>query len=376
MKIYSFFWFPAVLASLAFTTSVKAEEVSNKAADLMGVNTDNQDPSNLLAQSSTPGFTTTSPTTGSAPLYTGGDNSQLPASNYFYLGGSVGHVFPSKINLTGKFTDETFVTNPSTRTGADNSPRVTSPAILQAANVPNQIENNISFYSGNQWNIVGGYQWDRFRAELEIGSSTFGIDSVSQVPGKFSATAGNNGDSITPATFQLPGGGVRVGLTQTQLSNQLAIDTVVPSGRDQLTNALTDARDFGVGDGGSRRVTTVPQIPTVKESRDYNMNVTTALVNAYYHLGSSKFRPYIGAGVGFGFISLEPLGLGALVDNGTSFAYQAKLGAQYEVVKKGNVFAEFKYLGLSGYTSNKNDLELKVGSSNVYGFSVGYRQGL
>ncbi|MFB2645333.1 hypothetical protein ACE09Y_03535, partial [Raphidiopsis sp. BLCC-F218] len=68
-------------------------------------------------------------------------------------------------------------------------------------------------------------------------------------------------------------------------------------------------------------------------------------------------------------------GLGGLLDNGTSFAYQAKLGAQYEIVKKGNVFAELKYLGSTGYTSNKADVEVKLGS-NSFGLAVGYRQGL
>jgi len=293
MKIHSFFWFPAVLASLAFATSVKAEEVSTKAADLMGVSTDNQDSSNLLAQTSDPGFTTTSPTTGSAPLYTGGDNSQLPASNYFYLGGSVGRAFPGDVNAKGKATDAATI------------------RLLQDARILNESENNLGLYSGNQWNIAGGYQWDNVRAELEIGSSSFGRDESKPV---------------------------------------------------LETSFLT------------RRVATSDTKPT---SVTGNLNVTTALLNAYYHFSSSKFSPYVGAGIGLGFISSEPVGNNPVsVDNGTSFAYQAKLGAQYEVVKKGNIFAEFKYLGLSGYTSNKNDLELKVGSSNVYGFSVGYRQGL
>ncbi|KRH97857.1 outer membrane protein [Cylindrospermopsis sp. CR12] len=296
MKIYSFFWFPAVLASLAFATSVKAEEVSTKAADLMGVSTDNQDSSNLLAQTSDPGFTTTSPTTGSAPLYTGGDNSQLPASNYFYLGASVGRAFPGDVNAKGKATDAATI------------------RLLQNARILNESENNLGLYSGNQWNIAGGYQWDNVRAELEIGSSSFGLDVSKPVPGKL----------------------------------DLQTRTV--------TVATSDTRPTSVTG---------------------NLNVTTALLNAYYHFSSSKFSPYVGAGIGLGFISNEPIGNNPVsVDNGTSFAYQAKLGAQYEVVKKGNVFAEFKYLGLSGYTSNKDDLELKVGSSNAYGFSVGYRQGL
>ncbi|PNK04406.1 hypothetical protein CEP10_13290 [Cylindrospermopsis raciborskii S07] len=303
MKIHSFFWFPAVLASVAFTTSVKAEEVSTKAADLMGVNTDNQDPSNLLAQSSTPGFTTTSPTTGSAPLYTGGDNSQLPASNYFYLGGSVGRAFPGDVNAKGKATDANTIRR------------------LQNERILNESENNLGLYSGNQWNIAGGYQWDNVRAELEIGSSSFGLDESKPVPGK------------------------------------LDFERQIIATSDTKPTSVTG-----------------------------NLNVTTALLNAYYHFSSSKFSPYVGAGIGLGFISSEPVGNNPVsVDNGTSFAYQAKLGAQYEVVKKGNIFAEFKYLGLTGYTSNKDynlglggrsDIEFKVGSSNVYGFSVGYRQGL
>lgn len=63
MKTYSYLLFPAALASFAVTTSVKAEEVSAKAADPMGA-------SNLLAQSSDPASTPTFPTTiPSIPIY-------------------------------------------------------------------------------------------------------------------------------------------------------------------------------------------------------------------------------------------------------------------------------------------------------------------
>ncbi|PNK03219.1 hypothetical protein CEP10_14880, partial [Cylindrospermopsis raciborskii S07] len=108
----------------------------------------------------------TSPTTGSAPLYTGGDNSQLPASNYFYLGGSVGRAFPGDVNAKGKATDAGTI------------------RFLQNEKIPNESENNLGLYSGNQWNIAGGYQWDNVRAELEIGSSSFGLDVSKPVPGK------------------------------------------------------------------------------------------------------------------------------------------------------------------------------------------------
>lgn len=98
-------------------------------------------------------------------------------------------------------------------------------------------------------------------------------------------------------------------------------------------------------------------------------------VNGYYDIPTkSKFRPYLGAGIGLGFISDQDNGLNGF-DYGTSFAYQGKLGVQYEVVKKGNAFVEFRYVGLTGYTSKKNNTEIEIGSVNSPALSVGYRQG-
>ncbi|MGC8451868.1 MAG: outer membrane protein [Cylindrospermopsis raciborskii] len=131
MKIYSYLLFPAALASLAFTTSVKAEEVSTKAADLMGG-------SNLLAQSSDPAFTPASPTlTPSTPLYTGGDiNPDLPASNYSYGSLSVG--FGSQSDVEDK-TENTKV-------------------------------GDIRFNSAFSFNAAIGRQYEQFRAEIEVGN--------------------------------------------------------------------------------------------------------------------------------------------------------------------------------------------------------------
>jgi opacity protein-like surface antigen len=105
------------------------------------------------------------------------------------------------------------------------------------------------------------------------------------------------------------------------------------------------------------------------------INLTTAFVNGYYDIATgSKFRPYLGAGIGLGFISDQDNGLSGF-DYGTSFAYQGKVGVQYEVVKKGNAFVEFRYVGLTGYTSKKNNTEIEIGSINSPAVSVGYRQG-
>jgi opacity protein-like surface antigen len=160
----------------------------------------------------------------------------------------------------------------------------------------NETEYDVSLYSGSYWNIAGGYQWKDTRAELEIGSGSFGNDELKLL---------------------------------------------------EFRQALTG-----------------------------KINLTTVFVNGYYDIPTkSKFRPYLGAGIGLGFISDQDNGLNG-VDYGTSFAYQGKVGLQYEVVKKGNAFIEFRYVGLTGYTSSKSGIETEIGSINYPAVSVGYRQGL
>ncbi|MGJ0604539.1 outer membrane protein [Cylindrospermopsis raciborskii] len=268
MKIYSFFWFPALLASLAFTTSVKAEEVSAKAADLMGVSTDNQDSSNLLAQSSDPGFTPVPSTPGSTtPLFTGGDvNPDLPASNYRYGSLSVG--FGSQSNVDLKEAGQKL--------------------------------GEISFNGAFSFNAAVGYQFEQVRAELEVGNQFFSAKEV--IP------------AVAGATAQLVSG---------------------------------------------------------------NITATTILLNGYYDIPTgSKLRPYIGGGIGLGFFRgdvKDNFGGSTNID-GSSFAWQAKAGVQYEVVRKGNIFGELKYANASSYTLK--DLPLAdLGPLNSFGVAIGYRQG-
>lgn len=250
MKTHWYSFLAAIVATL-FTTSAQAEEVSRKAVDLMAktplVPTNKQsNSSNLVAQNS------------DANLI----NSQLPASNYWYLSGSVGGAFPSD---------------------------------LKAENSDVGFSSTLNLDTAFQWSIAGGYQWKDARAELEISNGSFGVN-------KFSL---NN--------VSIPVSG--------------------------------------------------------------NVNATTLLVNGYYDIPTgTKFRPYIGAGIGVGFISgkIKDEGTETDLGSGSSFAYQGKLGLQYEVAKKGNAFVEFKYLGISSY---KSDAGSDISPPNSYGISVGYRQG-
>jgi opacity protein-like surface antigen len=271
----------AILATLV-TTPAQAQEVSRKAADLMSQNSNSTDSVDQNTNN-------TQPVNTLASTYNSGDtDSKLPASNYFYLGASVGRGFPSDVKLKEKSTDAAAI------------------QALQKANIPNESENELSLYPGSYWNIASGYQWKNARAELEIGSGAFGNDELKSV-----STGG------------------------------------VPNNQNE--NPPTS----GVG----------------------KINLTAAFVNGYYDIATgSKFRPYLGAGIGLGFISDQDNGLEGF-DYGTSFAYQGKVGVQYEVVKKGNAFVEFRYVGLTGYTSKKNNTETEIGSINSPAVSVGYRQG-
>jgi len=267
MKIHSFFWFPAVLASVAFTTSVKAEEVSTKAADLIGVNTDNQDPSNLLAQSSD-GFTPLAPTPSSTtPLYSD-NNPDLPASNYGYGSLSVGFGSQSDVDITengqkwAKFKD---------------------------------------FNSAFSFNAAFGYQFQLFRAELEVGNQFLSAKNLDY-----------------------------------DLNTRLP-RTVTPTG---------------------------------------NMSATTILLNSYFDIPTgSKFRPYVGGGLGLGVITgkIENF-FGGYSLNGTAFAYQLKTGLQYEIARKANIFGELKYSSISSYQQNEYASDV-IGPFNSFGAAIGYRQG-
>lgn len=108
-------------------------------------------------------------------------------------------------------------------------------------------------------------------------------------------------------------------------------------------------------------------------------SATTIMVNGYWDIPTkSKLRPYVGAGIGVGFHGSTKIKVAGETteSSGTSaLALQAKVGLQYEVTKKGNVFIEGKYQNLGGYSTGSGDDKVDYGSANNFGVSVGYRQG-
>lgn len=113
-----------------------------------------------------------------------------------------------------------------------------------------------------------------------------------------------------------------------------------------------------------------------------NIDRVIVLFNGYYDIFTgSRFRPYLGAGVGFGWnmgsIKQTQSQSSGVDASGTSLSYQLKLGVQYEIAKKRSVFAELKYLSIGGYNSKPGSVinNFELGSANSYGLSIGYKQG-
>jgi opacity protein-like surface antigen len=106
-----------------------------------------------------------------------------------------------------------------------------------------------------------------------------------------------------------------------------------------------------------------------------SVDATTLMVNGYWDIPTgSKWRPYLGAGIGVGFVNAKSENDEELV-NGTALALQGKAGVQYEVTKKGNAFLEVKYQNIGGFSSDSDFGSIDVDSSNSFGVGIGYRQG-
>jgi opacity protein-like surface antigen len=110
-----------------------------------------------------------------------------------------------------------------------------------------------------------------------------------------------------------------------------------------------------------------------------NVSATTVFLNGYWDIPSnSKWRSYIGAGIGVGFPHFSELKSGEAVSSsrgGTALAVQGKAGIQYEVTKKGNVFLELKYQNIGSFTTGSGDDKANIDPINSFGLGLGYRQG-
>ena len=112
-----------------------------------------------------------------------------------------------------------------------------------------------------------------------------------------------------------------------------------------------------------------------------NLQLLTVMLNGYYDIPikkadglRSRWSPYLGAGIGYGNLSIPDCSFSSECYRGGSmggFAYQGKAGLSYRATEQGFAFMEGSYLGMTGSTIHSVDFN-DFGGWRV---SVGWRQG-
>lgn len=120
-------------------------------------------------------------------------------------------------------------------------------------------------------------------------------------------------------------------------------------------------------------------------SGEGSANSNSILISGYYDIPTnSRFRPYLGAGIGWTNVSIPsqafagvlqiPTGNAAVMaqlngGNASAFGYQAKLGVSYLASSKTDLFLEGTYQGNTGVTIQS----LSLGALNQFGVRAGIR---
>ncbi len=102
------------------------------------------------------------------------------------------------------------------------------------------------------------------------------------------------------------------------------------------------------------------------------------LVSGYWDINTkSRWTPYLGGGIGYGWQnqgnSGDELGNRYTGYRSGAFAWQAKAGVSYSLNRSGDLYAEFLYRGLGGFSASDGAATYNYSSFNRLGFQVGTR---
>jgi len=133
--------------------------------------------------------------------------------------------------------------------------------------------------------------------------------------------------------------------------------------------------------GGVRQTLSASGIGSATRDASGDLQLFTAMLNGYYDIPiraadgtRSRWSPYLGAGIGYGNLSIPDCSFSSDCYEGGSlsgFAYQGKVGVSYRATERGFAFLEGSYLGMTGSELNGVDYD-NFGSWRV---NVGWRQG-
>lgn len=112
--------------------------------------------------------------------------------------------------------------------------------------------------------------------------------------------------------------------------------------------------------------------------RGGQQGTNSLLLSAYWDIDTkSRWTPYLGGGVGYGWQnqanSRDELGGRYNGFSVTAFAWQAKAGMSYSLSRSGDLYGEFVYRGLGGFSASDGPSTYNYSSYNRLGFQVGTR---
>ena len=154
-------------------------------------------------------------------------------------------------------------------------------------------------------------------------------------------------------------------------------DLLQIGGRAYVTFPTDDAfsGEFGIGYDFENTIRTDITYSTSKHDIDNLFNsageaeLSNIFLNIYadFESSNSKFTPYVGAGVGSSKVDLE---LDGTTFSDSSTTYQVKVGTNYAVSKKANLFLEGAYSTISKLTYTEAEGTLKP---NIISYKAGLR---
>jgi len=130
--------------------------------------------------------------------------------------------------------------------------------------------------------------------------------------------------------------------------------------------------------GASRETNTPPSGPAETRTAQGGLGLFTAMVNGYVDIPlrqangqPSRWRPYLGVGLGYGSVSTPACAFGGCFQAGSysALAYQGKVGLGYRTSPGGTVYLEGAYLGASGGNSNS----FSASAISTWRLNLGYR---
>ncbi|HRH19924.1 MAG TPA: porin family protein, partial [Brevundimonas sp.] len=147
----------------------------------------------------------------------------------------------------------------------------------------------------------------------------------------------------------------------------------------ELSNGWTAFGRFGTRVNSSFRIegelgyrdTGVENVNGVAPATDIDGHVWSAMANAMFDFGSGRARPFVGAGVGWGSVTLDD-GTDELDDSG--LAWQVLAGLAMQTGPRGNIDITYRYFNISDVEMGDGTPTGTIaGDFSDHSITIGYR---